>query len=262
MVKADPSLRLELDEETGQTVLRGMGELHLEITLDRMRTEYFVDAVMGAPQVAYRETIRQSVTHTYVHSKQTGGSGQFAVVKIVFEPLERGAGFEFVDATKGGTVPKEYIPAVEKALEEQKLVGVLSGSPTVDFKATLVDGKYHDVDSSALAFSIAAKACFREAIRLGNPVILEPIMKSDTVTPPDYLGSIIGEVSKRRGTVVNQLSRGANISVEAMSPLRDMFGYIGAIRSLSSGRASFTMQFDSYAELPANVQEEVIKAAQ
>jgi elongation factor G len=259
MVKADPSLRLEQDAETGQTVLRGMGELHLEITLDRMRTEYFVDAVMGAPQVAYRETIRKTVEHTYTHSKQTGGSGQYAVVKIVFEPLARGAGFIFVDETKGGTVPKEYIPAVEKALEEQKATGVLIGSPTVDFKATLVDGKFHDVDSSALAFSIAAKGCFREAIRLANPVVLEPIMKADTVTPPDYLGSVIGELSKRRGTITNQIARGANISVESQSPLRDMFGYIGAIRSLTSGRASFTMHPDNYAEVPGNVQEEMVK---
>ncbi|HYI69958.1 MAG TPA: elongation factor G [Skermanella sp.] len=258
MVRADPSLRLELDKETGQTILRGMGELHLEITIDRIRTEFGVEAVVGRPQVAYRETITSKIEHIYTHKKQTGGSGQFAEVKMIFEPLERGEGFKFVDAIVGGSVPREYIPAVGGGIEVQKEDGVLAGFPTVDFKATLVDGKYHDVDSSALAFEIAAKACFREAIRRANPVLLEPIMKVEVVTPENHLGDCIGDLNRRRGLILGQLERGMNLAVEAHVPLSEMFGFIGDLRSMTSGRATFTMEFSHYDPVPRNVADEVI----
>ena len=258
LVRADPSLRLETDRETGQTILRGMGELHLEVTLDRMRTEFGVEGNMGKPQVAYREAITKPIEYTYTHKKQTGGSGQFAEVKIVFEPLERGTGFEFVDETVGGTVPREYVPSVKKGLEMQKEDGVLAGYPTVDFRARLVDGKYHDVDSNALTFEIAAKACFREAMPKGAPILLEPVMKVEVVTPEDYLGDVIGDVNRRRGTVLGQLERGANIAVEAHVPLNEMFGYIGQLRGMTSGRASYTMEFSHYDPVPRNVTEEIV----
>jgi elongation factor G len=258
MVRADPSLRLETDRETGQTILRGMGELHLEVTLDRMRTEFGVEGNMGKPQVAYREAFTGTVTHTYTHKKQTGGSGQFAEVKIVFEPLQRGEGYQFVDQTVGGSVPKEYVPSVDKGLKLQKEDGVLAGYPTVDFKATLVDGKFHDVDSNALTFEIAAKACFREGIRKANPILLEPVMKVEVVTPDDYLGDVIGDINRRRGSIQGQLERGTNIAVEANVPLSEMFGYIGQLRGMTSGRASYTMEFSHYEPVPRQVADEVI----
>ncbi len=258
MVRADPSLRLETDRDTGQTILRGMGELHLEVTLDRMRTEFGVEGTMGRPQVAYRETITRPVTHTYTHKKQTGGSGQFAEVKIVFEPQDRGVGYAFVDQVVGGTVPREYIPSVDKGLQVQKEDGVMAGYPTVDFKATLVDGKYHDVDSNALTFEIAAKACFREAMKLAAPVLLEPVMRVEVVIPEDYLGDVIGDVNRRRGTILGQLERGANIAVEAHVPLSEMFGYIGHLRGMTSGRGSFTMEFSHYEPVPKNVADEIV----
>ena len=258
MVRADPSLHLETDRETNETILRGMGELHLEVTLDRMRTEFGVEGIMGEPQVAYRETFTKKLTEQYVHKKQTGGSGQFAEVWIVFEPLARGAGFEFVDATKGGSVPKEFVPAVEKGLKVQKEDGVLAHFPTVDFRATLIDGSYHDVDSNALTFEIAAKACFREAIRKAAPILLEPVMKVETVTPGDYLGDVIGDINRRRGAIEEQLERGTNIAVVAPVPLSEMFGYIGQLRSMTSGRASYTMEFSHYDPVPRQVAEEVI----
>lgn len=258
LVRADPSLRLETDRETGQTILRGMGELHLEVTLDRMRTEFGVEGNMGKPQVAYRETITKPVEYTYTHKKQTGGSGQFAEVKIIFEPLERGQGFVFKDETVGGSVPREYVPSVAKGLEMQKEEGVLASYPTVDFSARLVDGKYHDVDSNALTFEIAAKACFREALKLGAPILLEPVMKVEIVTPDDYLGDVIGDVNRRRGTVLGQLERGTNIAVEAHVPLNEMFGYIGQLRGMTSGRASYTMEFSHYEPVPRNVTDEIV----
>ncbi len=242
MVRADPSLHLETDRETGQTILRGMGELHLEVTLDRMRTEFGVEGTMGEPQVAYRETITKKIEEQYIHKKQTGGSGQFAEVWITFEPLERSAGFVFEDETTGGSVPREYVPAVEKGLKIQKEDGVLAHYPTVDFKATLTDGSYHDVDSNALTFEIAAKAAFREGIRKAAPILLEPVMKVETVTPGDYLGDVIGDINRRRGMIQEQLERGANIAVVATVPLSEMFGYIGQLRGMTSGRASFTME--------------------
>jgi elongation factor G len=259
MVRADPSLHLNTDRETGQTILRGMGELHLEVTLDRMRTEFGVEGVMGEPQVAFRETFTQTVEEKYTHKKQTGGSGQFAEVWITFEPLARGAGFEFVDDTSGGSVPKEFVPAVEKGLRVQKEDGVLAHFPTVDFRATLTDGSYHDVDSNALTFEIAAKAAFREGIRKGSPVLLEPVMKVETVTPEDHLGDVIGDLNRRRGTIQDQIERGTSIAVVALVPLSEMFGYIGQLRSMTSGRASYTMEFSHYDPVPRQVAETVIE---
>jgi len=261
MVRADPSLRLETDRETGQTILRGMGELHLEVTLDRMRTEFGVEGNMGKPQVAYREAFTQTIEHTYTHKKQTGGSGQFAEVKIIFAPLERGEGYKFEDKTVGGSVPKEYVPSVDKGLQMQKEDGVLAGYPTVDFSATLVDGKYHDVDSNALTFEIAGKACFREAIRKAGPILLEPVMKVEVVTPDDYLGDVIGDINRRRGQVNDQLNRGTNIAVQCTVPLSEMFGYIGQLRGMTSGRASYSMEFSHYEPVPRQVADEVIAAA-
>jgi len=260
MVRADPSLRLETDRETSETILRGMGELHLEVTLDRMRTEFGVEGIMGQPQVAYREAFTKSIEEHYVHKKQTGGSGQFADVWIKFEPLERGSGFEFVDKTVGGSVPREFVPSVEKGLRVQLEDGVLARFPTVDFRATLFDGSYHDVDSNALTFEIAAKACFREGIRKAGPVLLEPVMKVETVTPGDYLGDVIGDINRRRGSILDQLERGANIAVVANVPLSEMFGYIGHLRGMTSGRASYTMEFSHYDQVPRNVAEAVIEA--
>jgi elongation factor G len=258
MVRADPSLHLETDRETGQTILRGMGELHLDVTLDRMRTEFNVEGVMGEPQVAYRETITKPVQENYTHKKQTGGSGQFAEVWIKFEPLERGSGFVFEDKTVGGSVPKEYVPSVEKGLKVQLEEGVLAKFPTVDFKATLVDGSYHDVDSNALTFEIAAKAAFREGLKKAAPILLEPVMKVETVTPQDHLGDVIGDINRRRGTIQEQIERGTNIAVVATVPLSEMFGYIGQLRSMTSGRASYTMEFSHYDQVPRNVSDEVI----
>jgi elongation factor G len=258
MVRADPSLRLETDRETGQTILRGMGELHLEVTLDRMRTEFGVEGNMGRPQVAYREALTKPVEYTYTHKKQTGGSGQYAEVKIIFEPRERGEGFEFKDEIVGGSVPREYIPSVEKGLKLQKEEGVLAGYPTVDFRARLVDGKYHDVDSNALTFEIAARACFREAVKQAGPILLEPVMKVEVVSPEEYLGDIIGDINRRRGQVVGQLERGNFIAVEATVPLSEMFGYIGQLRGMTSGRASYTMEFSHYEQVPRNVQEDIV----
>ena len=258
MVRADPSLHLETDRETGQTLLRGMGELHLEVTLDRMRTEFGVEGTMGEPQVAFRETFTQKVEEKYTHKKQTGGSGQFAEVWINFEPLERGSGFEFVDATSGGSVPREFIPSVEKGLRVQMEDGVLAHYPTVDFRATLFDGSYHDVDSNAMTFEIAAKAAFREGIRKGSPILLEPVMKVETVTPEDHLGDVIGDMNRRRGMIQEQDERAGNIAVTAMVPLSEMFGYIGQLRSMTSGRASYTMEFSHYEPVPRQVAEEVI----
>ncbi len=258
MVRADPSLRLETDRETGQTILRGMGELHLEVTLDRMRTEFGVEGNMGRPQVAYRETITREIEYTYTHKKQTGGSGQYAEVKIIFEPRERGEGFEFVDKVVGGAIPREFIPSVQKGLTVQKEEGVLAGYPTVDFRAELIDGKYHDVDSNALTFEIAARACFREALKLASPIILEPVMKVEVVTPDDHLGDVIGDINRRRGQIVGQLERGGAIAVEATVPLSEMFGYIGQLRGMTSGRASYTMEFSHYEPVPRNVQEEIV----
>jgi elongation factor G len=251
-------LHLETDRDTGQTILRGMGELHLEVTLDRMRTEFGVEGNMGRPQVAYREAITKPVEYVYTHKKQTGGSGQYAEVKIIFKPRARGEGFEFIDSIVGGSIPREFIPSVEKGLKVQKEDGVVAGYPTVDFSAELIDGKYHDVDSNALTFEIAARACFREALKLAGPIILEPVMKVEVVTPDDHLGDVIGDINRRRGQIVGQLERGGAIAVEATVPLSEMFGYIGQLRGMTSGRASYTMEFSHYEPVPRNVQEEIV----
>ena len=254
----DPSLRLKTDQESGQTILSGMGELHLEIIIDRLRREYGVDANIGAPQVAYRETISKEHTETYTHKKQSGGSGQYAEVKIVFAPRERNEGVLFENKVVGGTVPKEYIPAVEKGIRVQAETGVLAGFPTVDFKYTLIDGKYHDVDSSALAFEIASKACFREGMKKASPVILEPIMDVECTTPQDHVGDVVGDLNRRRGMIQSQESSGSTVMVRAHVPLKEMFGYISDLRSMTKGRASFTMQFHHYDPVPRNIADEIM----
>jgi len=254
----DPSLRLRTDQETGQTILSGMGELHLEIIIDRLRREYGVDCDIGAPQVAYRETISKPHTEIYTHKKQTGGSGQYAEVKIVFAPMERNGGVVFENKVTGGSIPKEYIPAVEKGIRVQADTGVLAGFPTVDFKYTLIDGKYHDVDSSALAFEIAAKACFREGMKKASPIILEPIMDVEVTTPQDHVGDVVGDLNRRRGQIQNQESSGSTIIVRALVPLKEMFGYISHLRSMTKGRASFTMQFHHYDPVPRNIADEIM----
>jgi elongation factor G len=254
----DPSLRLKTDQESGQTILSGMGELHLEIIIDRLRREYGVDCSIGAPQVAYRETITKAHTEIYTHKKQSGGSGQYAEVKVLFEPNERNAGIVFANKVVGGTVPKEYIPAVEKGIRVQSDTGVLAGFPTVDFKYTLTDGKYHDVDSSALAFEIAAKACFREGMKKAGPIILEPIMDVEVTTPQDHVGDCVGDLNRRRGMIQSQDSSGSTILVRAHVPLKEMFGYISDLRSMTKGRASFTMQFHHYDPVPRNIADEIM----
>ena len=255
----DPSFRVSTDQESGQTILKGMGELHLDIKVDILKRTYKVDANIGAPQVAFREKLTRPAEVDYTHKKQTGGSGQFARVKIVAEPTEPGAPFEFENEIVGGTVPKEYIPGVEKGLESVLGSGVLAGFPVVDLKVRLIDGAYHDVDSSALAFEIASRAALREALQKGKPVLLEPIMKVEVVTPEDYTGSVIGDLNSRRGQIQGQDMRGNANVINAMVPLMNMFGYVNNLRSMSQGRATFTMQFDHYAELPANVSAEVQK---
>lgn len=259
LASEDPSLRLSTNEETGQTILKGMGELHLEIIVDRMKREFKVEANVGAPQVAYRETITKKFQCDYTHKKQSGGSGQFARVIIDFEPAEKGTGFTFESKIVGGSVPKEYIPGVEKGLEASVSNGVVAGFPTIDFKATLVDGAYHDVDSSALAFEIASRAAFREGMAKAAPVLLEPIMKVEVVTPEDYMGDVIGDLSSRRGQVTGMDSRGNARVVNAMVPLASMFGYVNTLRSMSQGRAQYSMQFDHYEPVPAAVAEEIKK---
>jgi elongation factor G len=253
----DPSLRLKTDQETGQTILSGMGELHLDIIIDRLKREYGVEANIGAPQVAYRETITKKHTEVYTHKKQTGGSGQYAEVKIIFEPTERNAGIVFENEVVGGAIPKEYIPAVEKGIRNQCDTGVLAGFPTVDFKFTLIDGKYHDVDSNSLTFEIAARACFREGMKKAGPIILEPIMDVEVTSPQEYVGDIVGDISRRRGMIQSQENSGTTVVIRALVPLKEMFGYISNLRSMSKGRASFTMQFHHYEPVPANIAEEV-----
>ena len=253
----DPSFRVSTDQESGQTILKGMGELHLDIKVDILRRTYKVDANIGAPQVAYRETLTKKAEIDYTHKKQTGGTGQFARVKIVVEPNEQGAGFSFESKIVGGSVPKEYIPGVEKGLQSVMDAGVLAGFPVVDVKVELIDGAYHEVDSSALAFEIASRAALREALQKGGSVLLEPIMKVEVVTPEDYTGSVIGDLNSRRGQIQGQDMRGNAVVINAMVPLANMFGYVNTLRSMSQGRANYTMQFDHYEQVPSNVAAEV-----
>ncbi len=257
LVAEDPSFRVHTDQESGQTIIKGMGELHLDIKVDILKRTYKVDANIGAPQVAYREKITRAAPVDYTHKKQTGGHGQFARIKIVAEPSEPGAGFVFENEIVGGSVPREFFPAVEKGLEGSLGSGVLAGFPVVDIKVSLVDGASHDVDSSAMAFEICARAAMREALQKGGPVLLEPIMKVEVVTPEDYTGSVIGDLNSRRGQIQGQDMRGNANVISAMVPLANMFSYVNNLRSMSQGRATFTMQFDHYAEVPKAIAEEV-----
>ena len=262
LAEEDPTFQVEQDQETGQTIIKGMGELHLDILVDRMRREFKVEANVGKPQVAYRETIRRPVEkYDYTHKKQTGGSGQYAKVQLTFEPLDTGEGamYEFENKVTGGRVPREYIPSVDHGIQDALQVGVLAGYPLVGIKATLVDGAYHDVDSSEMAFKIAGSMAAKEALRRADPVLLEPMMAVEVRTPEDYMGDVIGDLNSRRGHIqaMDDIS-GAKI-VRALVPLSEMFGYVGDLRSKTQGRANYTMQFDSYAEVPRNVSEEIVK---
>ncbi|SCZ14146.1 elongation factor G [Microvirga guangxiensis] len=257
MAAEDPSFRVSTDQESGQTILKGMGELHLDIKVDILRRTYKVDANVGAPQVAYRETITKKTEVDYTHKKQTGGTGQFARVKLVVQPNETGAGFSFESKIVGGAVPKEYIPGVEKGLQSVVGAGVVAGFPVVDLKVELIDGAFHEVDSSALAFEIASRAALREALQKGASVLLEPVMKVEVTTPEDYTGSVIGDLNSRRGQIQGQDMRGNAVVINAMVPLANMFGYVNTLRGMSQGRASYTMQFDHYEQVPSNVAAEV-----
>jgi elongation factor G len=254
----DPSFRVRTDEETGQTIISGMGELHLEIIVDRLLREFNVGANVGKPQVAYKETIRKSVEQQGRFVRQTGGRGQYGDVWIKLDPQQPGAGFEFVDGIKGGSIPREYIPAVEKGIREATENGALAGYPVVDVKVTLFDGSYHDVDSSEIAFKIAGSMAFKEATRKANPVLLEPIMAVEVVVPEEFMGDVIGDISSRRGKVLGMNSRPAAQAVDARVPLAEMFGYATDLRSMTQGRATYTMQFSHYEPVPANVSEGII----
>jgi elongation factor G len=253
----DPSFRVETDIESGQTIMKGMGELHLDILVDRLKREFKVEANIGAPQVAYRETIGHEIEHTYTHKKQSGGSGQFAEVKIIISPTEPGEGYSFESKIVGGAVPKEYIPGVEKGIKSVMDSGPLAGFPVIDFKVALIDGKFHDVDSSVLAFEIAARMGMREGLKRAGAKLLEPMMKVEVVTPEDYTGGIIGDLTSRRGQVSGQEPRGNAVAIQANVPLANMFGYINTLRSMSSGRAQFTMQFSHYDPVPQNISDEI-----
>jgi elongation factor G len=258
----DPTFHVNTDEETGQTIIAGMGELHLEILVDRMRREFKVEANVGKPQVAYRETLRKPVArHDYTHKKQTGGSGQFAKIQIAIEPLPTGeveGGYEFVNKITGGRVPREYIPSVDAGCREAMTAGPLAGYPLTDVRVTLLDGAYHDVDSSELAFKVAGIAAFKEAAKLADPAILEPVMRVEVVTPEDFMGDVIGDINSRRGQIQAMDERSGARVVRALVPLSEMFGYVGDLRSRTQGRASYSMEFDSYAEVPGNVMKEII----
>ena len=257
LAQEDPSFRVTSDDESGQTIIKGMGELHLDIIVDRMKREFKVDANVGAPQVAYRETITRPAGVDYTHKKQTGGSGQFARVKIELEPLEAGSGYEFDSKIVGGAVPKEYIPGVEKGIQSVLETGVLAGFPMLDLRVTLLDGAYHDVDSSVMAFEMAGRAAFREGARKAGAKLLEPVMKVEVVTPEEYMGDIIGDLNSRRGQISGTEPRGIATVVNAMVPLANMFGYVNTLRSMSQGRAQYTMQFDHYEQVPQAVSDEV-----
>jgi elongation factor G len=257
LAREDPSFRVSSDNESGQTIIKGMGELHLEILVDRMKREFKVEANVGAPQVAYRESLAKKVDIDYTHKKQSGGSGQFGRIKFTVEPGERGSGVVFIDEVKGGNVPKEYIPSVEKGIREIAATGSLIGFPIIDFTARLYDGAYHDVDSSALAFEITGRGAMREAAQKAGIKLLEPVMRVEVVTPEDYLGDVIGDLNSRRGQIQGTDSRGNAQVVEAMVPLANMFGYVNQLRSFTQGRAQYSMHFSHYEEVPQNVADEV-----
>ena len=259
LAREDPSFRVTSDEESGQTIIKGMGELHLDIIVDRMKREFKVEANIGAPQVAYRETILKSVENTYIHKKQSGGAGQFAKVELSVEPLPPGKGREVENKIKGGSIPKEFIPGVEKGIESVADSGILAGFPLIDYKVTILDGLHHDVDSSVLAFEIASRYCFKEACIKAVLKLLEPMMRIEVVTPEDYMGDVIGDLNSRRGQVLTTDKRGNATVISAMVPLANMFGYINNLRSMSQGRASYSMFFDHYEKVPQNVQDEVTK---
>ena len=259
LAKEDPSFRVTSDEESGQTIIKGMGELHLDIIVDRMKREFKVEANVGAPQVAYRETILSAAEFDYTHKKQSGGAGQFARVKLSVEPLEPGKGREIESKIKGGAIPKEFIPGVEKGVETVADGGILAGFPLIDYKVTILDGLHHDVDSSVLAFELASRQCFKEACTRGTLKLLEPIMRVEVVTPEDYMGDVIGDLNSRRGQINTQEQRGNATVITAMVPLANMFGYINNLRSMSQGRAQYSMFFDHYDKVPQNVQDEVTK---
>ena len=257
LAQEDPSFRVSTDAESGQTIIKGMGELHLEIIVDRMRREFKVEANVGAPQVAYRETLTKTAEIDYTHKKQTGGTGQFARVKLRFEPLPPGSGFVFENETVGGSVPREFVPAVEKGIKQVSEGGVLAGFPVIDFKASLTDGASHDVDSSSMAFEIAARAAFREVAPKAGVKLLEPIMRVEVVAPEDFVGSVMGDLNSRRGQVTGTDRRGNAQVINAMVPLANMFGYVNNLRSMTQGRAQYTMHFDHYAQVPQAVSDEV-----
>ena len=257
LAQEDPSFKVTTDEESGQTIIKGMGELHLEILVDRMKREFKVEADVGAPQVAYRETITKEVTVDYTHKKQSGGAGQFARVKMKFKPLERNSGIKFNNSVVGGNIPKEYIPGVEKGIKSASQNGVIAGYNVIDFEAEVYDGAYHDVYSSVLAFEIASRAAFREAVAKASPKLLEPMMKVEVVTPEDYMGDIIGDLNSRRGQIEKMEDRGNAKVVSSVVPLANMFGYVNNLRSMSQGRASYTMLFSHYDVVPSNVEEEI-----
>jgi elongation factor G len=257
LAQEDPSFRVSTDQESGQTILKGMGELHLDIKVDILRRTYKVDANVGAPQVAYRETLSRPVTIDYTHKKQTGGAGQYARVKVEFSPLPAGSGYVFENEVVGGSIPKEFIAPVDKGIKAQKEGGLLAGFPVIDFEARLVDGDFHDVDSNALTFEIAGRAAFRELASKGVVRLLEPIMKVEVVTPDEFLGGVIGDLNSRRGHVHGTDTRGNAQIVTAMVPLANMFGYINTLRSMTQGRAQYTMQFDHYEQVPQSIADEV-----
>jgi elongation factor G len=259
LAKEDPSFRVSSDEESGQTIIKGMGELHLDIIVDRMKREFKVEANVGAPQVAYRETLQNASEFEYTHKKQSGGAGLFAKVKLLVEPQEPGKGREVESKIKGGSIPKEFIPGVEKGIETVSDGGNLAGFPMIDYKVTILDGLHHDVDSSVLAFELASRACFKEACTRGTLKLLEPVMRVEVVTPEDYMGDVIGDLNSRRGQISTQEQRGNATVITAMVPLANMFGYINSLRSMSQGRAQYSMFFDHYSKVPQNVQDEVTK---
>jgi elongation factor G len=258
MVQEDPSFHVETDEDSGETILKGMGELHLDIKVDILRRTHGVEVVVGKPQVAYRETITKTIEDSYTHKKQSGGSGQYGKIDYRIEPNEPGTGFEFVSAVTGGNVPREFWPAVEKGFKSMLDKGVLAGFPCLDFKVTLLDGAFHAVDSSAIAFEIAAKAGFRQSIPKAGPQLLEPIMKVDVFTPEDHVGDVIGDLNRRRGMIKSQEAGITGVRIKADVPLSEMFGYIGHLRTMTSGRGQFSMEFSHYIACPKNVADAVI----